>query len=202
MTAVAAIHNILHGVISMQGKSSRRALIALAYTIAIGAQEAKAANCADIQPDPAIMALQTPVTGSKAQLGARFGMRTDPILDRTRLHAGIDWTAPVGTPVVAAIHGRVTAAGAEDDYGKRVIVDHGGSYQTVYALLDAISVVVGTCVAPGDLIGTVGVTGLTTGSHLHFEVRRDGQPIDPMSLRWVNHCHRSTDLKPGCSQSE
>ena len=95
----------------MQGESSWRALIALVYTIAIGAQEARAANCADIEPDPATMALQTPVTGSTAQLGAGFGMRKHPILDRTRLHAGIDWTAPLGTPVVAAIHGRVTAAG-------------------------------------------------------------------------------------------
>lgn len=186
----------------MQGESSWRALIALVYTIAIGAQEARAANCADIEPDPATMALQTPVTGSTAQLGAGFGMRKHPILDRTRLHAGIDWTAPLGTPVVAAIHGRVTAAGAENDYGKRVIVDHGGSYQTVYALLDAISVVVGTCVTPGDQIGTVGVTGLTTGPHLHFEVRRDGQPIDPMSLTWVNHCYHSTNVTPGCGQSE
>ncbi|HEY8262749.1 MAG TPA: M23 family metallopeptidase [Methyloceanibacter sp.] len=111
-------------------------------------------------------------------------MRTHPILGATRLHTGVDWSAPMGTAVVAAVRGRVTAAGTEGPYGKRVIVDHGASYQTMYAQLGTISVVVGDCVAPGDLIGTVGVSGLTTGPHLHFEVRHMGQAIDPMSLNW------------------
>lgn len=91
----------------------------------------------------------------------------------------------MGTAVVAAVRGRVTAAGTEGPYGKRVIVDHGASYQTMYAQLGTISVAVGDCVAPGDLIGTVGVSGLTTDPHLHFEVRHKGQPIDPMSLNWI-----------------
>lgn len=177
-------------------------LIALACSTAIGAQQARAANCADIEPDPATMVLQRPVAGGEIQPGAGFGMRTHPLLNRTRLHAGIDWAAPVGTTVVAALLGRVTAAGTGKAYGKRVIVDHGGSYQTVYALLDAISVTVGTCVAPGDPIGAVGVTGLTTDPHLHFEVRYDGQPIDPMSLKWADRCYHSTSPTPDCDQSK
>lgn len=161
------------------------ALIALAHAMTIGAPEARSADCAGFAPGPASIKLQRPVTGVDTELSAGFGVRTHPILGSTRLHTGVDWTAPLGTEVVAAVHGRVVAAGTEGPYGKRVIVDHGPSYQTMYAQLGTISVAVGDCVAPGDRIGTVGVTGLTTGPHLHFEVRHKGQPIDPMSLDWV-----------------
>ena len=161
------------------------ALIALACTAAIGPLGANAANCPDFEADPVSTALRRPVTGGDTEPSAGFGMRTHPILGATRLHTGVDWTAPMGTAVVAAVRGRVIAAGTEGAYGKRVIVDHGASYQTMYAQLGTITVAVGDCVAAGDLIGTVGVSGLTTHPHLHFEVRHKGQPIDPMSLSWV-----------------
>jgi murein DD-endopeptidase MepM/ murein hydrolase activator NlpD len=161
------------------------ALVALACAIAAGPNEAAAAKCADIELRPMTIALQRPVTGKGTHLSAGFGLRTHPLLGTARLHAGVDWAAPPGTAVAAAAHGRVAAAGTEGAYGKRVIVDHAGRYQTVYAQLEAIGVAVGDCVAPGDLIGRVGATGLTTGPHLHFEVRHNGQPIDPMSLQWA-----------------
>jgi murein DD-endopeptidase MepM/ murein hydrolase activator NlpD len=85
--------------------------------------------------------------------------------------------------VVAAGRGRVVAAGVEGQYGKRIIIDHGGPWRTVYAQLSAFTVKEGDCVKARSVIGRVGATGLATGPHLHFEVLRDGKPVDPMLLR-------------------
>lgn len=180
-----ARHPLTFEISMHEGFTKRLALAALAYAIPTGAIKASAANCAGFERGPASIALQRPVTGDDTEPSAGFGMRTHPILGAARLHTGVDWTAPLGTAVVAAVRGRVTAAGTEGPYGKRVIVDHGASYQTMYAQLGTITVAVGDCVAAGDLIGTVGVSGLTTHPHLHFEVRHKGQPIDPVSLSWV-----------------
>lgn len=112
-----------------------------------------------------------------------FGMRFHPILRTYRLHMGIDFAAPVGTKVTAAEWGIVRRAETLGGYGKTVMLDHGGGLWTLYAHLSVISVSAGETVARGQLIGLVGSTGWSTGPHLHFEVRDNGTPIDP--LTWL-----------------
>jgi murein DD-endopeptidase MepM/ murein hydrolase activator NlpD len=123
-----------------------------------------------------------PLLGEEARLTSGFGMRVDPILGMRKMHTGVDWAAPIGTPVLAAAGGRVTSAGVEGELGKTVRIDHGAGWQTVYAHLSAIDVGEGDCVAALSVIGKVGSTGLASGPILHLEVRADGQPLDPLSL--------------------
>lgn len=113
-----------------------------------------------------------------------FGMRRHPILGGAPLfHTGIDISASYGTPVRASASGRVIFAGWYGGYGNMVILDHGGNISTVYGHLSRIVVKIGEEVAEGDVIGYVGSTGLSTGPHLHFEVRINGDPVDP--LNWL-----------------
>ncbi|MGE0024226.1 MAG: M23 family metallopeptidase [Hyphomicrobium sp.] len=123
-----------------------------------------------------------PVSGEDVRLTSGYGLRLHPLLNERRLHTGVDWAAPTGTPVTAAGKGRVISAGREGFYGNKVVIDHGGGWQSVYAQLDRFSVKAGDCVEARDQIGTVGTTGLSSGPHLHFEVLREGQTIDPMSV--------------------
>ncbi len=94
-------------------------------------------------------------------------------------HEGIDLSAPAGTPVKATADGVVSFAGRSGDFGRLVIIDHGGGWQTRYAHLKRIKVKKGKKVRRGDVIGTVGKSGNATGNHLHYEVRHDGNPVDP-----------------------
>ena len=113
-------------------------------------------------------------------VGSRFGMRYHPILHYTRMHSGIDVSAPSGAALVAAGSGRVQSAGSRGGYGNCVIIDHGDGLATVYAHMSSISVREGQGVARGDRIGAVGSTGLSTGPHLHFEVRVNGNAVNPL----------------------
>jgi murein DD-endopeptidase MepM/ murein hydrolase activator NlpD len=99
-------------------------------------------------------------------------------------HEGIDITAPKGTPIRAAADGTVKSITTRGDYGRLVVLSHAGGFETVYAHLahTTKSLAIGAPVRQGDVIGYVGATGNATGPHLHFEVRRDGTPIDPLSL--------------------
>jgi murein DD-endopeptidase MepM/ murein hydrolase activator NlpD len=94
-------------------------------------------------------------------------------------HSGIDMAAPAGTVVHAAAAGRARVAWNPGGYGRYVIVDHGGGIATLYAHLEAAALLSGDDVQAGAEVGRVGSTGLSTGPHLHFEVRRDGRPVDP-----------------------
>jgi murein DD-endopeptidase MepM/ murein hydrolase activator NlpD len=123
-----------------------------------------------------------PLLGDEARLTTGFGVRLHPILGTRKMHAGVDWAAPIGTPVLAAAGGRVTSAGAESELGKTVRIDHGAGWQTVYAHLSAIDVGEGDCVAALSVVGKVGSTGLASGPILHLEVRQDGQALDPLTL--------------------
>jgi murein DD-endopeptidase MepM/ murein hydrolase activator NlpD len=109
-------------------------------------------------------------------------MRLHPILGTRKMHTGVDWAAPIGTPVLAAAGGRVASAGVEGELGGTIRIDHGAGWQTVYAHLSAIEVGEGDCVAALSVIGKVGSTGLSSGPKLHLEVRANGQPLDPLSL--------------------
>ncbi len=113
-----------------------------------------------------------PVNGT---VTSGFGMRWG------RLHAGIDIAAPMGTPVRAAASGQVIFAGSAGGYGNLILIAHGDGIVTAYAHLSAIGVGVNHMVERGQTIGAVGSTGHSTGPHLHFEVRVNGQPVDPMA---------------------
>ena len=111
--------------------------------------------------------------------------RFHPILERTRPHLGVDFAAPVGTPVRAVAGGRVTHAGWNGDFGNFVRIDHPGPYDSAYAHLQRIAkgLKVGATVERGQVIGNVGATGLATGPHLHFALYKDGQYINPLTAK-------------------
>jgi murein DD-endopeptidase MepM/ murein hydrolase activator NlpD len=109
-----------------------------------------------------------------------YGIRRHPILMIAKLHTGVDYEAALGEGVRAAAAGRIAPVTENGGYGNAVMIDHGGGMQTLYAHLSRVDVKDGDCVAKGDIIGGAGSTGLTTGVRLHFEVRQDGNPIDPL----------------------
>jgi murein DD-endopeptidase MepM/ murein hydrolase activator NlpD len=118
-----------------------------------------------------------PLVGGYISSG--FGVRRDPFTKRVEAHAGVDITQERGTPVDATAEGQVIYAGQYYSYGKFVVIDHGFGYQTAYGHLSAINVRLGQYVDKGQAIGAVGSTGRSTGPHLHYEVRVNGQPVDP-----------------------
>lgn len=113
-------------------------------------------------------------------ISSPFGWRVHPIFHTRRLHAGIDVGAGYGTAVRAGGSGTVVVAGTITGYGNAVVIDHGGGIATLYGHLSRFKVRVGQSVAGGATIGAVGNTGNSTGPHLHFEVRVEGTPVDPM----------------------
>ncbi len=126
--------------------------------------------------------LRTPLNMSR--ISSRFGMRHHPVLRFTRLHAGIDFAAPPGTPILAAGAGRVVEAGPNGGYGRWIKISHSDGLATGYAHLSRIAPGVrrSARVKQGQVIGYVGSSGLSTGPHLHFELHRNGRPVDPLSM--------------------
>jgi murein DD-endopeptidase MepM/ murein hydrolase activator NlpD len=118
------------------------------------------------------------------RLRSPFGMMRHPILGYTRMHTGVDWEAPLGTPIFAAGAGTVETAGSSDGYGETVRLRHSRGYATTYAHLSTIAggLAPGVKVERGQVIGAVGSTGLSTGPHLHYEVVVDGRFVDPMRI--------------------
>ncbi|MGF6606021.1 murein DD-endopeptidase MepM/ murein hydrolase activator NlpD [Paraburkholderia sp. WSM4175] len=118
------------------------------------------------------------------RVSSRFGYRTHPVTGRHLMHTGVDFAAPKGTPVVAAASGTVQFVGIRSGYGKIVVLRHPRGYMTFYAHLSAFArdLRVGAPVTEGQALGAVGATGTATGAHLHFEVRKNNQPIDPISV--------------------
>ena len=109
-----------------------------------------------------------------------FGMRYHPIFKTLRQHTGVDITAPRGTPVYATADGVVSAKQTYSGYGICVVINHGFSYETLYAHLSRRTVRIGQKVKRGELIGYVGTTGISIGPHLHYEVLKNGKPVNPV----------------------
>lgn len=126
---------------------------------------------------PAATPAGSPVRATRLSSG--FGSRWHPILGGGRFHAGVDLAAPAGSLVEATAPGLVQAAGWCGGYGLCVMIDHGGGYATIYGHLSKIDVAAGQAVSSGQAIGSVGSTGLSTGPHLHYEVRFRERPVNP-----------------------
>ena len=136
-----------------------------------------AAALQDAAPPPAAPAYALPVDG---QIGETFGMRKDPLSDQMKYHEGVDFLAPVGTPVKASAAGTVSFVGDRTGYGTVVEIDHGNLMKTRYAHLSRADVATGDTVSQGQVVGAVGITGRSTKQpHLHFEIWLDGKPQDP-----------------------
>ncbi len=118
-----------------------------------------------------------PVSG---RMSSGFGMRTHPISGRRKMHTGVDWAAPTGTPIRAAGSGRVITAAYLRGYGNTIVIDHGGGISTLYGHCSRLYARVGQDVKQGERIAAVGSTGYSTGPHLHFEVRINGKPVNPV----------------------
>lgn len=123
-----------------------------------------------------------PVSG---HVTSGYGMRRHPILGYVRMHSGVDFAASWGSPIYAVTDGRVEYAGWHGGHGNYVRLDHGSGIATGYGHMSRIAVAPGTTVRRGQIIGYVGSTGLSTGAHLHYEVYRGGQTVDPFSIRMV-----------------
>ncbi|GAA4008830.1 hypothetical protein GCM10022280_01980 [Sphingomonas swuensis] len=138
---------------------------------------------ADASPEPVSSGLGRPVDGP---VTSTFGPRVHPILRFTRMHKGVDYGARWGSPIVAVADGQVVRAGWAGGYGRQVRLAHGGGLVTSYSHMSRIVAPEGGMVRRGELIGYVGSSGLSTGPHLHFEVLRDGQAINPAGVTMVS----------------
>ena len=137
-------------------------------------------------------------TSVTPEVSSGFGARKDPINGTQGFHTGVDVAAEEGSPVLAAAPGIVLRAGRRGGYGNAVEIDNGSGISTLYGHASALAVKEGDSVKAGDPVAFVGHTGRATGSHLHFEVRKDGKPIDPKSTlnRWGERADVLIGRKP------
>lgn len=116
-----------------------------------------------------------------SRIASGFGIRIDPVYKTRKMHAGLDFAAPQGTPIYATADGTVKLAGfSEGGYGNHVIIDHGYGYETLYGHMVKVKSHAGEHVKRGEVIGYVGSTGKSTGPHCHYEVHKNGQKLDPV----------------------
>ena len=116
-----------------------------------------------------------------SRIASGFGYRIDPVYKTTKFHAGLDFAAPQGTPIYATANGVITTAGnTGNGYGNHVVINHGYGYQTLYGHMFRVKARVGERIKRGEIIGYVGSTGKSTGPHCHYEVHRNGDPVDPV----------------------
>ncbi len=129
----------------------------------------------------AIPAIQPVSNKDLSRVASGFGYRIDPVYKVRKFHAGLDFTAPQGTPIYATADGTVKMAGFDNSgFGNHVIINHGFGYETLYGHMVRVKSRSGNKVKRGDVIGYVGSTGKSTGPHCHYEVHRNGQPVDPV----------------------
>ena len=127
--------------------------------------------------------MKTPING--ARLSSRYGARKHPVLGYTKMHRGLDFAAPSGTPIFAAGDGVIEKAGWNGSYGNYIRIRHTGTYKTAYAHLSSFhkNIRVGRRVSQGKTIGYVGTSGRSTGPHLHYEVLRNNRQVNPMDIK-------------------
>lgn len=129
----------------------------------------------------AIPSIQPVSNKDLTRIGSGFGYRIDPIYKTTRMHAGLDFTSPIGTPIYATADGVVKEAGfSTGGFGNNVVINHGYGYETLYGHMYRVKARAGQTVKRGEVIGYVGSTGKSTGPHCHYEVHRSGVPVDPV----------------------
>jgi murein DD-endopeptidase MepM/ murein hydrolase activator NlpD len=129
----------------------------------------------------AIPAIQPVSDKDLTRIASGFGTRIDPVYKVPKFHAGLDFAAPIGTPIYATADGVVTEAGYnEGGYGNRVVINHGFGYETLYGHMYRVKAKRGQRVKRGEVIGYTGSTGKSTGPHCHYEVHRNGNPVDPV----------------------
>jgi murein DD-endopeptidase MepM/ murein hydrolase activator NlpD len=151
--------------------SIRRLMIALTATIGF-------CSTSDANAFPSTqISLVYPVMGPR--MSSDFGLRNHPIRKHRAHHHGVDLAAPQGAPIRVIAAGQVVYADPLGGYGKVVVVKHASGLTSHYGHCQSIGVSIGQIVKPGDILGTVGSTGLSTGPHLHFEIRQDGKPQNP-----------------------
>ncbi|RJT37527.1 M23 family metallopeptidase [Mesorhizobium waimense] len=137
----------------------------------------------DLKKEARKLPLANPAPGHSVT--SPFGVRTDPILGTAALHSGMDFRAPIGMAAKVTAPGVVVKAGWNGGYGRMVEVDHGNGFATRYGHLSEIDVTVGQKLAAGDVIGKTGSSGRSTGPHLHYEVRHNGEAVDPLRFLTV-----------------
>ncbi len=130
----------------------------------------------------AIPAIQPVQNKDLKRVASGYGMRMHPILKRRKMHNGMDFTAKTGTPIYATGNGKVIKASRASGFGKVVYIDHGFGYITKYGHMSKFNTKKGKNVKRGDIIGYVGNTGLSSGPHLHYEVHKNGKPINPVNF--------------------
>jgi murein DD-endopeptidase MepM/ murein hydrolase activator NlpD len=139
------------------------------------------AQAQDVTNALTFVPLRRPLTG-ELDMSSPFGVRMDPFVHEAAMHTGVDFRGTVGDPVHATAAGKVTKAGWEGGYGQLVEIDHGDGLSTRYGHLSEIDVTVGQKVHIGQVVGRVGSTGRSTGPHLHYETRINGQPVNPLKF--------------------
>lgn len=134
----------------------------------------------------ALAAIPTAMPAASMMMSSGFGYRSDPFSGAGAMHAGLDFKGPVGTPILAAAEGKIVLAGFNGGYGNTIEIKHANGLLTRYAHLSGLNVRAGQMVERGVQIGRMGSTGRSTGSHLHFEVRLNGQAINPRKFLEAN----------------
>ncbi len=142
---------------------------------------------------------------SKSYVSSRFGLRMHPIYQEMRFHAGVDLVAPLGSDVKATLGGKVSYVGGKGGYGNTVVIDHGAGYQTLYAHLQKFAprLAAGRVVDKGEVIAYLGETGKVTGPHLHYEIRYNDHPVNPLTGQGavgIGRIEKTSTIKGGRSQ--
>ena len=138
---------------------------------------------------------------AEGEMTSGFGMRYHPILHFTRMHTGVDWAAPIGTPIFAAGNGVVIKAQWDSGYGRRVEIQHANGYVTTYNHMSGFGrgITEGARVTQGQVVGYLGQTGLATGPHLHYEVIINGNFVDPMAIKLARTREFDGKMLAACS---
>ena len=180
-------------ILTANGMASEKELVAGKEIFVPGAKPLEDATETGSKPSRKIAGVKVPSASGVAysrsfcwpvvgKINSRFGWRRDPFSGRRDYHTGLDIKGPTGRGIVSAKAGVVSYAGWMSGYGRTVVVDHGGGYATLYGHCSRLFVRSGTRVKQGQTIAAVGSTGRSTGSHLHFEVRVNGRPINPLKV--------------------